>query len=178
MNIKLVSEEMVDLALLKYKNGLAPYAQELLGRLIPTLRRLDIDQLSASSSLAVEEQRDGFVLTLEVNPSDENIPSLGLRAYPNQCFLDLADSEYLEAHGVPPDWQELVDQVITAAERYLNGVTILEQYNRNHKLIGKAYFYGIDTENDKQSRIGSSSYLVFPRKVKSVVKRTHRFLIE
>jgi len=142
-------KEMIDIASLEHIYDLAPYAQELLRRLTPLLRRLDTDQLSASSFILIEKQGKNFVLVLEVNPSNKDVPSLGLRAYPKQCFLDLADSEYLEAHRIPPDWQELVDQVISETERYLNGVTIIERYDRNHKLIGKTYFYGIDTENDK-----------------------------
>jgi len=169
---------MIDIASLEHIYDLAPYAQELLRRLTPLLRRLDTDQLSASSFILIEKQGKNFVLVLEVNPSNKDVPSLGLRAYPKQCFLDLADSEYLEAHRIPPDWQELVDQVISETERYLNGVTIIERYDRNHKLIGKTYFYGIDTENDKSSTIGSSLFSFFPKKVESVVKRTHRFLQE
>ena len=178
MHKKLTSKELVDIDALVYRNGLPPYAQELFRRLIPILKRLDPNQLSERSFIAVEEQRKESILVLKVDPSDENIPFLVLRAYPDHCYLGLADSEYLEAHRIPSDWQELVNQVISETEKYLSGVTIVERYNHKNKLIGKTYFYGIDSENDKSLAIGNSSFLFFPRKVASIVKRTHRFFKE
>ena len=167
---------MIDIVSLRQRNNLAPYAQELLSGLIPILKRLDASQLSPSSIVVVEEQKRGFVLKLEIIASVENVPSLGLRAYPDQCILGFADSEQIEAHNIPPEWQYLVGRILTEIERYLNGITVVERYNRNHKLVGKIYFYGVDAEDNKDAKIGESSYLVFPRKVLSVVKRTHRFL--
>ena len=167
---------MINVTSLEHTDSLAPYAQELLDGLIPILERLDITQLSSKSYIAVENQKGGFVLRLEIIPGTEEIPLLDLWAGPDQCILGYADSEQIEAHGIPFDWKTLVSHVIVETERYLNGVTVIENYNRNRKLIKKAYFYGVDTENNRDSIIGSSQYLTFPRKVESVVKRTHRFL--
>jgi hypothetical protein len=141
---------MIYIASLEHKDRLALYAQELLDGLIPILKRLDPSQLSPSSCVVVEEQkRRGFIINLRVIPSVENVPSLGLRAYPDQCILDYADSEQIEAHSIPPDWKYLVSRVLAETERYLNGITVIEHYDRSHKLVGKVYYFGIDTKTTK-----------------------------
>ena len=167
---------MIEIASVKHKDHLAPYAQELLDGLIPLLRRLNTDQLSPTSFVAVEEHKEDFVLRLEVTPSIEDIPSLDLWASRDQCILSFAESEQIEAHGLRSEGQELVESILTAIERYLDGITVVERYNKNGKLLGKEYFYGVDMEYDKDSRIGTSYFFAFPRRTESVVKRTHKFL--
>ena len=67
--------------------------------------------------------------------------------------------------------------VVKSTERYLEGITILESYNRYEKLIRKEYFFSVNTESDEKCRIGVTSYfLIFPRKVCSTRKKTFRFL--
>jgi hypothetical protein len=167
---------ILDNSYLQDKDKLAPYAQEILEGVIPLLERLDSDKLAPNSFVLIGKERDGFVLLLNIVPNNKDIPLLNLYATFDQCILGFADSEQVEAHSIPNEYQGLVSIILATTERYFNGITIIEHYNKNHKMVKKEYFYGIDKEDDIDSRIGTSSYFVFPTKVISVLKRTHRFL--
>jgi hypothetical protein len=115
---------------------------------------------------------------LEIVSTDTNIPSLYLVASNQECILAFAEGEQIECHGKPERDDALVDIVVKTTERFLEGITVLESYNRQEKLIRKEFFFGIDTESDAKCRMGISWYfLIFPKKVCSMRKRTFKFLI-
>ena len=151
---------------IKFKDRLSPYAQVLLEGLIPILKRLNFNDLSANSSIEVEEHKGDYILHLEVIPSNSAIPPLGLLATQDHCILSFAESEQIESHRISTKWEDLVCQVLALTEQYLNGITVIERYNKNHELVVKEYFYGLDTEGNKDARIGIAYFhFTLPNKI-------------
>ncbi len=168
---------MINIASLSNEQNLSAYRLNLLNQLRPTLERLDVAKLDDKSTIEISEENGDWVLRLAIISTDVSIPPLFLIASNQQCNLGFADGEQIECHNNPEGDRALVDMVVKLTERYLDGITVLEYYNRYEKLVRKECYFGIDTETDKKCGIGVSSYpLVFPKKVYSTRKRTFRFL--
>ena len=170
---------MFDVANLENENHLSPYRRSLLEALRPVLEKVDLEKLDTESKVEIRKEKDDWTLQVKIIPADSYIPPLSLFASRHRCSLVFAEAEQIECNIDPEGvWDEhLVGMILEAAEKYLNGTTILEHYNKNGKLIKKEYFFGITSEPHKDCRIGTSIYpFVFPRKVSSIKKRTFRFL--
>lgn len=125
---------------------------------------------------AIKRQRGGWVLELLIDAHDPDIPFLSLRACKGQCIVGYADSEQIECHTDPDGNKGLVPMALEAITAYLDGVTVMEHYNKNDRLVKKEYFFGIEGEGPTR-RIGTGTYpLVFPKRIVSSKTKTHRFL--
>ncbi|MBI5936122.1 MAG: hypothetical protein HY867_20650 [Chloroflexi bacterium] len=168
---------MLNISSLNNVQNLSAYVLAILNKLEPILERLDAAKLDDSSEVEISNERGDWVLRLAIVPADVNIPLLSLSASSQYCILAFAEGEQIECHSNPEADESLVDMVVESSEKYLGGITVIESYNRNGKLIRKECFFGMDAGNDEKSKIGTSSYfLVFPKKVYSTKKKTFRFL--
>lgn len=92
-------------------------------------------------------------------------------------MLGFGGGEQIECHSNPERDETLADMVVTSIERYLDGITVIESYNKNGKLIRKQCFFGIDAECEEKSSVGTAWYpIVFSRKIYSTKKTTFKFL--
>lgn len=167
---------MFGATVLKNKVHLSPYAQRLVEGLLPLLERIDSEKIDAKSAFEITRGRDGWVLHIFINSIDPDIPFLDLFASKGQCILGFAESEQIESHSAPDKDKDLVAQVLEAIAAYLNGITILEHYNKNNRVVKKEYFFGMDSESQRERQIGTSYHpFVFPKKVASVEKKVFKF---
>jgi hypothetical protein len=167
---------MLDASILENKDELAPYARRLVEGLGPLLGRFDETKLSAKSSVEIRQERRGWMLELRIDAADPDIPFLNLIASNGQCILGYADSEQIECHSDPDADQDLIPMVLDAIAAYLNGITIVEHYNKNDRLVKKEYLFGIEGEAPSKRRFGVGPYpLIFPKQITSSKTRTYRF---
>lgn len=164
------------------KNGdiikLCPYVQELFKKLIPIIESIDESKISEESKIEIIASKKDYSLNIWIEPGDKNIPGINLYASKSQCILGMAGSEQIECHSCPEaEATYLIKNIIQNISDYLNGITIIENYNNKGRLISKTYLYGIDRENDRRKRIGLLKYLftLFP-KMGLTKKITYRFL--
>jgi len=168
MNSKLTPNDM---------QHLSSYQRVLLERICPLLDRIHPAKVGEGSLAGITRRGDDWIIHIIIASRNKFIPGLELFAAPDQCNLSFAESEIIECHRNPEKAKELVDEVYAATERYLSGTTVLSSYNENGQLIRRDYFYGIDTENDPEYRIGTSRWLlVFPQRVHHTEKHSFSFL--
>jgi hypothetical protein len=158
-------------------NKLCPYAQRLLEELRPLIENLDPLKISDGSKIEIVPLKNDWSLHIFIEPKDKNISALDVYASKSQCILGYAESEQIEDHTDPAsDADSLIKQVVDYTAKYLNGVTVIEYYNRKNKLFMKKYYYGIDTENDAGKLIGTGrNFLWFFSKVHVTKKHSYKF---
>jgi hypothetical protein len=166
---------MFDAADLKHKEQLPSYALRLIDGLAGVLARLDATKVGATSSFEIRRERREWVLELQIDPVDPNIPFLWLRASETQCTLGFADGEQIECHSDPNAAQGLVPMVLEAITAYLEGITIVEHYN-NDRVVKKEYFFGIEGKSQTIRRCGVSTYFLFPKTITSSKTRVYQFV--
>lgn len=158
-------------------NKLCPYTQRLFKELQPILENLDPAKLSEESKIEITSIKKDWSLYILIEPKDKNVSGLDIYASKSQCILGYADAEQIECHWNPaPDADYLIKEIVDHTSKYLNGVTIIEYYNKKGKLFMKRYYYGIDTENDKDKLLGTSRYFSgFFSKSHSTKRITYKF---
>ena len=134
---------------------LCPYAQRLFEELRPLLENLDSLKIGDGSKIEISPLKDEWSLHIWIEPVNNIISGLDIYASKSQCILGYAESEQIECHTDPASDADLLKQVVDHTNKYLNGLTVIEYYNRKNKLFMKKYYYGIDTENDRSKLIGT-----------------------
>ena len=167
---------VLDAASLKNREHLPPYVQRLLEGLLPVLARLDKAKLNAKSSVEVKNEQRGWMLELQIDAADPDIPGVSLTASREQCIVGFAESEQIECHSDPEAARDLVPMALAAITAYLNGITIRAHYNKNDRLVKKEFFFGIEGTDAAQRPMGVASYpLVFPKRIARSMTKTYRF---
>jgi hypothetical protein len=159
------------------KSQLCPYVRQLLEGLMPILAELDPAKVSESSRIEViQDKRRPLVIRIE--PSDNFGQDLYISASEGQFMLGLAGGDYYECHGgAAASMNDSVDEVLSMCSRYLQGVTIVDEYSRRGRRLRTKWYWGIDTENDETRKIATgSSFLGLFFSAHSTRKRTCRFL--
>lgn len=158
---------------------LCPYAQRLLEELRPLIKNLDPLKIGDGSKIDISPLKNDWSLHILIEPKDKNISALDIYASKSQCILGYAEAEQIECHTDPAaDADSLIKEIVDHTTKYLNGVTVVQYYNRKNKLFIKKYYYGIDTENDGDKLIGTWRYfLSFFSKVHTAKKISYKFTI-
>lgn len=168
---------MLDISSLGNTQDLPSYVQVLLNQLHPILEKLDESKLDDTSKIEIKKQKSGWYVHLTIVPVEKNVPSISLFASEGQCIFDFAGGEQIECHTNSGKDETLVDMVVKATKECLEGITILDSYNRFGKLIHKECFLGVVADSGKNRKIGDLYYfLTFPKKVCSTRKTMFRFL--
>ena len=156
---------------------LCPYAQKLFEELRPLIENLDPLKISDGSKIEISPLKDDWSLYILIEPKDKNISALDIYASKSQCILGYAEAEQIECHKDPAsDADSLIKEVVNHTTKYLNGVTVIEYYNKKNKLFMKKYYYGIDTENESDKLIGTWRYFLwFFSKVYATKKISFKF---
>ena len=155
---------------------LCPYAQRLIEELRPLIENLDPLKTSNGSKIEISPLKDDWALHILIEPINNSISALDIYASKSQCILGYAESEQIECHQDPGSDADLIKQVVDHTKKYLNGLTVIEYYNRRNKLFMKKYYYGIDTKNDSDKLIGRCGNLLwFFSKVHATKKNTYKF---
>lgn len=156
---------------------LCPYAQRLIEELRPIIENLDPVKVGDGSRIEISPLKDDWSLHISIEPINNSISALDIYASKSQCILGYAESEQIECHTDPAsDADSLIKMVVDHTAKYLNGVTVIEYYNRKNKLFMKKYYYGIDTENDAGKLIGAwRNFLWFFSKVHATKKNSYKF---
>lgn len=134
---------------------LCPCAQRLFEELRPLIENLDPLKIGDGSKIEIFPLKDDWSLHIWIEPVGNIISGLDIYASKSQCILGYAESEQIECHTDPASVTDLVKQVVDETNKYLNGVTVIEYFNRKNKLFMKKYYYSIDTENDRSKLIGT-----------------------
>jgi len=156
---------------------LCPYAQRLIEELRPLIENLDPLKISDGSKIEISPLKGDWSLYILIEPKNNNISALDIYASKSQCILGYAESDQIECHTDPAsDADSLIKEIVDHTIKYLNGVTVIEYYNRKNKLFMKKYYYGIDTENHGNKLIGTwrKSFWFFS-KVHITKKNSYRF---
>jgi hypothetical protein len=155
-------------------NNLCPYAQRLFKELKPILGNIDPMKISEESKIEISPIKKDWLLHISIEPKDRNVPGLHIEASKSEFILTYAGGCQLEDHSNPAsDADYLIKESVDNTARYLNGVTIVQYYNRKGKSFMKKYYYGINTENDKDKLIGTD--LSFFSKAHSTKRITYKF---
>ena len=155
---------------------LCPYAQRLIEELRPLIENLDPSKIGDGSKVEISPLKDDWSLHISIEPINNSISGLDIYASKSQCILGYAESEQIECHRDPASDADLIKQVVDHTNKYLNGVTVIEYYNRKNKLFMKKYYYGIDTENDRSKLIGTGGNIWwFFSRVHATKKNTYKF---
>lgn len=162
----------------EYINKLSPYRKKLLQELRPLLEKIEPNKIAPESGIDIKQTKKDWVLSVTVVPLNRHIPSLDIRASKNQCVLYFMEHEDIECHRNPEsDADYLIKEIVARVQKYLKGITIIEYYDRKNKLLRKEFYFGIDTEEIKEERIGVSIYgFTLFRKVYSKKKITYSFM--
>jgi hypothetical protein len=155
---------------------LTSYQQELVDRLQPLVARLDAAKVTAESGLRIEKQGKSWDVRLLVEARDERIPGLKLTAAQSYCVLGFAQSEQVECHSDPGSRRWVVENVVELTERYLSGVTLVQNLDKRGRVIRIDYFYGVQVEGASASPIGTSRYPFLFRRVHHTETLSFRFL--
>ena len=168
---------MLNAAILANKEQLAPYAQRLLEGLAPVFARLDETKLAATSSIEIRKERHGWMLDVRIDAADPDIPCLSLRADSSQCTVGFADGDQIEVHSDPDTHLDLVPAALQAITAYLSGITIVEHYNKNSRVVKSECFLGVERNGQALRPIGTSTYpLQFPKKISSSKTTVFQFV--
>jgi hypothetical protein len=155
-----------------------PWVERLAERLRPILARLDREVVTPESGLRLAPEGEGDAIEVTVEARGGTVPGLHLRADAGGCTLAFADAEILECHSDPGRAPGLADEVVALTERYLSGVAVVDHLNSRGRPVRTEYFYGVDTDADPGSKIGTSRWgLVFPWRIERTEARTLRFLL-
>ncbi len=137
---------------------LCPYVWQLLNELIPILESLDPAKIDKESVIQVVRDRNEWVLEVRIEANDKVVTGFGLQASKAICCTDFAGGEMLECHhGAEEEGDVLIREVIGQVSRYMNGVTVVKEYDKQDVWIKTGYYWGINTEGDRDAHIGTSS---------------------
>jgi len=158
-------------------NKLCPYVQRLFQELRPLIENLDPSKIGDESKIEISPLKNDWSLNILIKPKEKNISALDIYASKAQCILGYAEAEQIECHKDPAsNADSLIKAVVSHTATYLNGVTVVEYYNKKNNLFMKRYYYGIDTENESDKLIGTwSNFLRFFSKVHATKKSSYKF---
>lgn len=155
-----------------YKDSVHTFLYALAVKIKPLLCSVDEEKLSTTSRFNLD--LDKQELNVFIEAENMNIPFICLFASTKQYILGYADSEQIENHALEKsrDINDEVNILYEHIERYLNGITIIEHFNKKNILIRKEYFWGLDTRKEKkfgEMKMFSLSGLLFPAEHKKAV---------
>ena len=140
-------------------NKLTGYQIELFNQLKPILIQIDNSLISEESNIKVFNNAGEWILEISIIP---NVPKelksyslLNIFASKSQFILALAGGEYLECHhDAEYEISRDIESIMNYIKKYLNGITILEYYNKRNKILKREYFWG--DEVDEKNKIATS----------------------
>lgn len=139
---------------------LSPYVKSIYKDLKPIMEKFDLNKLDDRSKIEILRQDDTGALHIDLIPLNKDVFGLNLYASASQCILGYCYSEQLECHGNP---QERVDffkkEILSAFEKYLQGVTVIHHYNQRGKIFKSLHYWGIHSENQQEKFIGTNALL-------------------
>ncbi len=139
---------------------LRPYIKNIYNGLKPILEKFDVNKLDDRSKIEILKQDDEGSLHIDLIPQNKDVFGLNLHASASQCILGYCYSEQLECHSNPEKSADFIKaEILSAFEKYLDGVTVIQHYNQRGKLFKSLNYWGIDTENQSDKFIGTNALL-------------------
>ena len=139
---------------------LCPYAKSIYNSLKPILEKFDLNKLDEESKIEILKEDGKGTLHIDLVPLNKDIFCLNLYASASQCILGFCYLEQLECHTSPEECADyLKTEILSAFEKYLNGVTVIHHYNKRGKIIKSMNYWGLDTENQEDKFIGTNALL-------------------
>jgi hypothetical protein len=139
---------------------LSPYAKSMYSGLKPILEKFDPNKLDVQSKIEILKQAEEGTLHIDLVPLNKDVFGLNLYASASQCILGYCYSEQLECHTNPEENADyLKTEIISAFEKYLQGVTVIHHYNQSGKIFKSLNYWGLDTENQEHKFIGTNALL-------------------
>ena len=132
---------------------LEPEANQIFKGIRPLFEQIALDKVDVSKSVITLKDK-GFNICLTV---------IDREYFPIKIELDWHSTGLFWVEDVPLDNDNYieVDEFILMVKNFLNGLTIVEYYDRKNRLIKKKIYHGIDTENNESKHVGPVLYYRF-----------------
>ena len=152
---------------------LSPKLQELLSELKALFVKISPDQVNSEGKIEFVQFRGKWGFRMDVQPKDLLVPSLKVEAFNDYCNLYIMDHHENDFESRPDIDVNFKKKILEGVQRYLSGITVLLSYDKNQKLIKKTCYWGLNTEVDKNQRLGTIIFGFWSfRKVREVKKIT------